>query len=48
MGDLPPMETEPTFTVEEWRRDIIFTLYLGGAKTGPGLHTGYSYYIQWG
>ena len=28
MGDAPPMETEPTFTARECRRDLMRALYL--------------------
>jgi hypothetical protein len=40
MGEAPPMETEPTFTVRECRRDLMLPLYLerrnGSARLARG------------
>src|SRR5450755_2292177 len=38
MGEAPPMETEPTFTVRECRRDLMPPLYLE-RQGGSGRYT---------
>src|SRR5450631_376126 len=39
MGEAPPMETEPTLTIRECRRDLMSPLYLE-RRNGSGLARG--------